>query len=262
MASSDTLNDWGEVSARVRRMYDDYGWSEEDGVTHDADACEDLRAVAAPYVSACRLRCNRPLTGGDRILDFGSGPIQYPEYLTYSEKYDKRVCVDLSARGLEGARTKLGDRGEYHCGNILELDLPENGHDAVVSLHVLYHNHKDVQATIVRRLLSLVRPGKPVVIVYSNPAYLPAATAGRVRRWLRPPGDDQIYFYRHPLSWWRQFEDAAEVAITPWRSLTTRDQKLFVRSRKGFERLWAFEEAHPALAVKLANYPMITLTKR
>ena len=48
--STNALGEWSEVSARVRRMYDDYGWSEEGGVTHDADACEDLRAVAAPYV--------------------------------------------------------------------------------------------------------------------------------------------------------------------------------------------------------------------
>ena len=33
---------------------------------------------------------------GDLFLDAGSGPVQYPEYLTYSEGYRYRVCADIS----------------------------------------------------------------------------------------------------------------------------------------------------------------------
>ena len=50
---------------------------------------EDLRPVSRPYIHNCHLRVMRHLKPEGRfLLDAGSGPVQYPEYLEYSRDYD------------------------------------------------------------------------------------------------------------------------------------------------------------------------------
>jgi len=63
------------------------------------------------YIHKCHLRVNRYLNNQGRyLLDAGSGPIQYPEYLTYSEGYEVRICVDISFLALQEAQTNLAIR--------------------------------------------------------------------------------------------------------------------------------------------------------
>ena len=93
------MSDVETVTNQVKNFYETKGWTQVGDVTSDAAAFEDLREAARSYVSACRLRVLKHLPkGGHRLLDMASGPIQYPEYLKYSEGFDTRVCVDLSAR--------------------------------------------------------------------------------------------------------------------------------------------------------------------
>ncbi len=62
--------------------------------------------VARDYIHRCHLRVNRYIAShGDFLLDAGSGPVQWPEYLTYSEGYRFRVCLDISITALKEART-------------------------------------------------------------------------------------------------------------------------------------------------------------
>jgi hypothetical protein len=61
-------------------------------------------------VSSVRNRIKEHLGSGDILLDIGCGPIQYPEYLEYSEHFGKRLCLDLSNEALKIAKMKLGDR--------------------------------------------------------------------------------------------------------------------------------------------------------
>src|ERR1022692_2549557 len=89
---------------RLRNFYSTVGWEEQHGINEDARRFEDLRENARDYVSRCRLRVLRHLPAtGDKILDMGSGPIQYPEYLEYSKAFAKRYCVDLSVDALKSA---------------------------------------------------------------------------------------------------------------------------------------------------------------
>ena len=61
--------------------------------------------------------CNEDMTASDLVgrflLDAGSGPVQYDEYLTYSQDYRYRVCMDLSVVALQEARKRLGEKGIY-----------------------------------------------------------------------------------------------------------------------------------------------------
>ncbi|MEW6242318.1 MAG: hypothetical protein AB1564_16065, partial [Chloroflexota bacterium] len=99
---------------QVREFYDQVGWSQVGEGLYQNARYEDLRPVSREYIHKCHLRVNRHLAPrGDFLLDAGSGPVQWPEYLTYSEGYRFRVCADISITALREARTRLGARGLY-----------------------------------------------------------------------------------------------------------------------------------------------------
>ena len=76
------------IKQEVQDFYNRVGWQEiSEGVYQNA-TFEDLRPVARAYIHRCHLRVLRHLRQqGTFLLDAGSGPIQYPEYLEYSKKY-------------------------------------------------------------------------------------------------------------------------------------------------------------------------------
>jgi SAM-dependent methyltransferase len=264
-----------EAEARVAEFYGSVGWDTEGEITEDARRWEDLREHAASYVSRCRLRVARHLPqGGQYLLDMASGPIQYPEYLEFSKHFDQRYCVDLSSQALAAAKRRIGDHGVFLHGSFFDLDLDDDFFDGAVSLHTIYHMDRDRQEEAVRKLLRITRPGKPVIVVYSNPhtitdgfglpRKLRRAVGRLVRRNKNP--EPSVYFYAHPLRWWRRFEDVAEVSIWPWRALAAHHQRrLFPDSALGarmFDALFRAEDRFPRLFVVLFQYPMIVLVKR
>ena len=255
---------------QIRDFYDNQGWRRDaagpDAVSVDARLWEDLRPSAAEYVSACRRKVLEYLPPrGNSLLDAGSGPLQYPEYLEYSAGFAKRVCVDLSQRALDEARAKLGDRGDYVCASLLDLPFPDDHFDAAVSLHTVYHVEQDQQEKAVRELLRVLKPGASAVVVYANPARLAACLLGLVRRG-RVPHPGPIYYFAHPLLWWQRFTDAATVQIVPWRSLNANESRKLIPDNalgvRMFRTVLAFERAFPKRATSWGAYPMVVLTKR
>jgi SAM-dependent methyltransferase len=255
-----------KIEEQVRDFYDHAGWHAEGGDDFaDARLWEDLRSCAAEYVSACRRKVLDFLpASGELILDAGSGPIQYPEYLEYSSGFTKRVCVDISQRALDEARGKLGDRGDYVRASLLELPFADNHFDAAVSLHTIYHIESDRQERAVREVLRVLKPGARAVVVYANPDRL----AGRLKRLIRRtkgPDEGPIYFFAHPLSWWGRFSDEASVEIVSWRSLNANESRKVVPDNAlgtaAFRAVLRFERRFPTRAARWGCYPMIVLTK-
>jgi SAM-dependent methyltransferase len=257
------------IEDQVRDFYEKRGWQPDAGgpgaVYADAALWEDLRPCAAEYVSACRRKVlELLLEGGEVILDAGSGPIQYPEYLEYSRGFEKRVCVDLSQRALDEARNKLGERGDYVLASLLDLPFPEDHFDAAVSLHTIYHIDRDQQENAVRQVIRVLKPGARAVVVYANPDRLTARLMrlAHRRRGSRP---SPIYFFAHPLSWWERFADSADVELRPWRSLNANEsRKLVPDNALGIRMLravLAFERSFPGSARRWGCYPMVVLTK-
>ena len=87
---------------QVREFYDQIGWSQVgDGLYQNA-RYEDLRPVSREYIEKCHMRVKRHLAPhGDLLLDAGSGPVQWPAYLKYSEGYRYRfglVHVDYATQ--------------------------------------------------------------------------------------------------------------------------------------------------------------------
>jgi ubiquinone/menaquinone biosynthesis C-methylase UbiE len=271
---------------KVAAFYENVGWESAGTVTEDAKRYEDLRECAREYVSRCRLRVLRHIPPeGTNLLDMASGPIQYDEYLEYSKGYEKRYCVDLSAKALAAAEKRIGDHGVFLCGSFFDIgELRDDFFDCAISLHTIYHIDRDRQEEAVRKLIRLTRPGRPVIIVYTNPNtwigsiesalywLKPRRVAARLKRWVtrRSPAarrkQSDLYYYGHPLGWWNRFEDEAELRILPWRSFSSRHQKMFFpdnRLGRGMLRiLFRLEERFPGFFVRHFQYPMIVLKRR
>jgi ubiquinone/menaquinone biosynthesis C-methylase UbiE len=125
---------------QVRQFYDRVGWQEVSEGMYQNASYEDLRPVSRKYIQRCHLRVNRFLPPkGNLLLDAGSGPIQYPEYLTYSEHYRKRVCVDISIVALQEARKRIQDHGWFVVADVAYLPFANETFDGIVSLHTLHH---------------------------------------------------------------------------------------------------------------------------
>ena len=266
-----------DAEDRVSKFYNTAGWKTKEEITEDARRWEDIREHAKEYVSRCRLRVLRHIpSNGENILDMASGPIQYKEYLEYSKNFKKRYCVDLSSGALETAKNKIGDHGVFLHGSFFDIPLEEDFFDCAVSLHTIYHIDKDRQEEAVRKLIKVTKPGKPVIIVYSNSNTIMASlrkslllrVLRRVKRFLKKPGQTikkeeslDLYFYAHPVEWWNRFNDVARVKILPWRSFSSDSQKILIPNNKigkiMFDILFNLEEIFSDFFVRHFQYPMI-----
>ena len=120
--------DEAEIKRNVREFYDQVGWQEvSDGIYQNA-AHEDLRPVSRDYIHKCHMRILRHIKpSGKLLLDAGSGPIQYPEYLEYSRCYQNRVCADISIVALQEARRRIGAHGLFVVADIANLPFASGG---------------------------------------------------------------------------------------------------------------------------------------
>ena len=129
----------------IREFYDQIGWQQVSNGRYQNTRYEDLRPVSQEYIHRCHMRVARHLKPEGRfLLDAGSGPIQYPEYLEYSSGYQARLCVDISLVALKEARKRIGERksgghGFFAVADIANLPFKGDAFDGVVSLHTIHH---------------------------------------------------------------------------------------------------------------------------
>ncbi len=154
------------IKEQVQSFYNHVGWREvSEGVYQNA-RFEDLRPVSREYIHRCHLRAGSFLTQkGGFLLDAGSGPIQYPEYLTYSEGFKYRVCVDISKVALTEARKRIGMHGLYVVADVSALPFQKSTFEAVISLHTLHHLPAANQKDGYLELWRVLAPGNKAVIV-------------------------------------------------------------------------------------------------
>tara|TARA_B100000029_G_scaffold470738_1_gene509797 strand:+ start:3505 stop:4260 length:756 start_codon:yes stop_codon:yes gene_type:complete len=222
----------------IYNFYNSIGWKKKNKAFEDANLFEDLRKSSKNYVSNCRKRIlNHIPKKGTHILDFASGPIQYPEYLHYSKNYKTRHCVDFSKDAIKLAKKKLGKKGKFYCGDFLKLKFKKNFFDCSISLHTIYHLDKTQQKTAIEKLIKITKPGSPIIIVYSNPDTI-------INKFKKIFGYNKtkkknIYFFCHPLKWWYQFDNHAKVDLYPWRSFASQHQKkIFFNNYLGKKMLY------------------------
>jgi len=154
------------VKKNVREFYDRVGWQKDDDVHYQNAQYEDLRPVSQEYIHRCHMRVKRHLPAeGAYLLDAGSGPVQYPEYETYSEGYHARVCMDISIVALQEARKRLGEHGLYVVGDVAHLPFRSDVFDGIVSLHTIHHVPMKDKIGAYEELYRTLTPGRQMVVV-------------------------------------------------------------------------------------------------
>ena len=283
-----------DVKREVREFYDAIGWREvSDGVYQNA-RYEDLRPVAREYIHRCHLRVRRHLPAKGRfLLDAGSGPIQYPEYLEYSRGFARRVCLDVSRQALLAARGRIGEHGLFVVGDLSALPFRPYSFDGVVSLHTLHHLPADLHADAFSELLRVLDAGGAAVVVQSwglhsslmRLARWPIAAAFSLIRAYRrmmgargqngeiggaptvDEGQPTGTFTQTPDYRWvvRHLRNLPGLEVRVWRSVSTSFLRAFIHRRLGgvfwLRILYALEEYFPHAFGRLGQYAMILFTR-
>ena len=275
---------------QVREFYDRVGWRvEKDGVYQNA-RYEDLRPVAAEYIHRCHLRVRRFLKlSGRFLLDAGSGPIQYPEYLTYSQGYQRRVCLDISIVALKEARQRIGQAGLYVVADVAALPFKPDVFDGIVSLHTLHHLTSEDQLRAYTGLLRVLAPGSSMVIVNGwNDSPLMRRLGGLVSlcerlvsRLRDNPGGEIVLeqrpetrrveptgtFVRKQNAAWlkQQLDGKMNYEIRCWRSVSVRFLRAVIHQKFAgkwlLKALYRLEERSPQWFGEKGQYPLVVVRK-
>ena len=269
----------------IRAFYDKVGWSQVGEGRYQNATYEDLRLVAQEYTHRTHLRVNQYIAeSGKYLLDSGSGPVQYLEYLTYSEGYDYRVCVDISSTALKEARQRLGEHGLYVIADIAKLPFKEDVFDGIVSLHSIHHLHVGEHPAAYNELYRTLAPERTAVVVngwgrawFFRTIHTPwrmRSVARRLWKQIRSgqkmkkkSGPLEITFVDKYDANWLKKNIGTEIPlkIYVWRSVTSITTRLYAHSWLGgrwtLRFLFKLEERFPTWLGEHGAYPLIVLEK-
>ncbi len=284
-----------QIKQEVREFYDQVGWKEiSDGIYQNA-RYEDLRPVSREYIHHCHMRIAKHLKpNGNSLLDAGSGPIQYPEYLTYSDGYNYRVCADISMQALLEARKRIGDHGLFVVSDIAALPFENSVFDGVVSLHTIHHLPIEEHFKAYNELYRVAKEGCNVVVVngWNNPPLgeifqkmrkITLRIQGFVNhRLLKTPpqygeiipgdttkspfGEKSTFVQKnHPKWFLSEIGSKLPLKIFVWRSISVKDMRTFIHPRWGgrgiLRGLFWLEERFPHWFGENGYYPLVVISK-
>lgn len=283
----------------VREFYDRVGWQITDADLYQNAQYEDLRPVSRDYIHRCHMRINRHLAQqGQYLLDAGSGPVQYPEYLTYSQGYQCRVCMDISIVALQEARKRLGAHGLYVVGDIAHLPFKSEIFDGIVSLHTIHHVPMEEKLTAYDELHRTLKPGRKMVIVngWTDAPLMEGLSRfmtiiKRLRGWwtrrnkgnyqksalavekgahqepLREDSSPKGTFVQKLNAEWlaHALHDKMDFEIYVWRSVSVSFLRAVIYPDWGgrfwLKVLYWFEERFPRLLGRIGQYPLVVISK-
>ncbi len=280
---------------KVREFYDEIGWSRESSGYYQNARYEDLRPVSAEYIHKCHLRITPYFaSGGKYLLDVGCGPIQYKEYMTYSEKYERRVCADISLTALKEARKRIADKGFFVVCDAANLPFKAECMDGMVSLHTFHHMDLVDQKKAWQETWRVLDKGKTAVVVngWTESEMMKkwqsrVEMAERIGHFIarlrgkesRPAKQDQkpvqqkatgTFVKKMDAEWIRrELSDLGDgrlkIEIRCWRSVSVRWLRALIHPPYGkiaLRRLFAKEESRPEYYGEYGQYPMIIMKKQ
>lgn len=292
----------GEVKQQVRQFYDRIGWQME-GEHYQNARYEDLRPVSQAYIHRCHMRVKQQLKPAGRfLLDAGSGPIQYPEYLTYSEGYAYRVCADISIVALQEAETRIGEHGLFVVADVANLPFAPGVFEGVVSLHTLHHLPSEEQPRAYRELYRVLAPQSSAVVVngWTESPFMrrmqPLVTlmerlfkhkndlsekarkqAEELDRKAKASGEEPVAECgKRPTGTFvrklnaeglrRELGGEMQLEILPWRSVSVRFLRAVIHDpllgRLWLRLLFWLEERYPKYFGEKGQYPMVVIRKK
>jgi SAM-dependent methyltransferase len=286
-----------EVKQQVRQFYDEIGWQEiGEGVYQNA-RYEDLRPVSKEYIHKCHLRVGFHISPrGHYMLDAGSGPIQYPEYLEYSDGYQVRVCADISIVALKEARQRIGDRdyggkGLFVVADVANLPFDGDVFDGVISLHTIHHLPITEHRKAYQELYRVLSPSKSAVVVngWQDSSIMrlfvkPIKWKNRSRKKIRSRINEirrgrttsqndvpkvnkkGTFVSKHDVDWLkREVGTLMDMEIYVWRSVSVRFLREYIHPKLGgkwfLRQLYKWEERFPQFFGEKGQYPLIVIKK-
>jgi SAM-dependent methyltransferase len=284
-----------DIKQQVREFYDQVGWMEVSEGLYQNARYEDLRPVSRHYIHSCHLRVKRHLLPEGRfLLDAGSGPIQYPEYLEYSQGYRFRVCADISIVALLEARARIKDHGLYVVADVANLPFRPDVFEGVVSLHTVHHLPEEEHLQAYYELYRVLTPGSTAAIVNGWP-FSPLMSlfnplirlSNRMRYYYRrllgkpqkpnkrkiaqqsTAGDNPkgTFTTRHDVDWIKnEVGTRMPLQIFVWRTVSVRLTRALIHPWLG-GRLWLrllywLEERFPQYFGENGQYPLLVIRKR
>ena len=276
-----------DVKQQVRKFYDQVGWQlEADGLYQNAHY-EDLRPVSAEYIHRCHGRVGRHLkTSGKYLLDAGSGPVQYEEYMEYLRDYKYRVCADISIVALMEARKKLGEKGLYVVSDIANLPFKKEVFEGVMSMHTIHHLPWEDHVRAYQELYRVLASNSTGVVVngWTDPALIGwldrlVKLVNRTRRKLgknsasikKNKHDDHekekgTFVKKYNAAWLKaELNGKVPIDILVWRSASVRFLRTFIHQKLAGKQLlrWLFalEEKYPRYFGENGQYPLIVINK-
>lgn len=284
------------IKQNVREFYDQVGWQQvSEGVYQNA-RYEDLRPVSHEYIHKCHMRVKNHLPDHGRfLLDAGSGPIQYPEYVLYSNGYDYRVCADISIQALTEARKRVGEHGLMVVADVANLPFSSEVFDGIVSLHTIHHLPLPEHPQAYNDLYRVLKPEGSAVVV--NGWHKPplGVALDRLRKFtLRVRGfiNRRILFRKSQVSEGNLAQSAQKMddtkstfveknnadwlkrtvgsqmplQILVWRSVSVKVLRTFVHDGWGGRGILRFlfwlEERFPHWFGENGQYPLVIIRKR
>ncbi len=275
-----------EVTQQVREFYDQIGWHQDEEGLYQNARYEDLRPVSQEYIHNCHLRVKRHLKPqGKYLLDAGSGPIQYPEYLEYSRAYHKRVCLDLSLVALQEARQRIGEHGLFVVADVSHLPFKREVFDGIVTLHTFHHLPGELHQQAYSELYRVAAQQSTAVVVngWDHPPLTRLLEAPlQLRRKLRgvyqawkgwlqrrsgSSAEQKATFVRKNTANQLKQDLAGlmPVEIYVWRSVSVRFLRVYIHAGLGgralLRLLYQLEERFPRFFGENGQYPLIVVRK-
>ncbi len=279
-----------EIPNQVRQFYNQIGWTmQSDGFYQNA-RYEDLRPVSAEYIHRCHLRVNRHLPAkGKYLLDAGCGPIQYPEYLTYSQNYQYRVCADISIVALKEARKRIGEHGLFVVADVSQLPFRDDCVDGAVTLHTFHHLPLEAQVKAYHEIHRMIKPGATAVVVngWTDPFLMRismwmvklvekwgkrvAQERGNATEEVNTSGSEKktakgTFIAKLTPRWLKEkIGEKIPYHIYCWRSVNVRFLRAFIHEKTAgklfLKVLYWKEEILPGFFGKVGQYPLIVISK-
>ena len=290
-----------QIKKSVREFYNQVGWQMIGDALYQNAQYEDLRPVSQEYLHRCHMRVKRHLAQeGTYFLDAGSGPVQYPVYLTYSDGYRARVCMDISIVALQEARKRVGEHGFYVVADIAHIPFKPDVFDGISALHTIHHVPMDDKGRAYEELHRTLKPGRQMVVVdgWTN-APLTVRLSGfmdfmkRLRAWrerkaseksadsaatqdvISPPVEPGKLASSSPAGTFVEKFDAdglielltgrMDFEILVWRSVSVPFLKSVIYPDWGgrfwLKVLYWLEERFPRLLGRIGQYPLVVIHK-
>ncbi|MCD6576489.1 MAG: class I SAM-dependent methyltransferase [Anaerolineaceae bacterium] len=281
------MND-SNTKQNVKRFYNQIGWQKVSEGTYQNAQYEDLRPVSREYIHKCHLRINRFLkSDGKYLLDAGSGPIQYPEYLTYSKGYQFRVCLDISIVALQEAQDRIGSKhGLFVVADVANLPFADEIFDGIVSLHTLHHLTDSDYVPAYKNLKRVLKVDCTAVIVngwdesvlmhwFNKPVLVMERiintfnpSSKEVKKNTSGVSKNPKGTFVHKLNAQRLRDLLGSdfpISISVWRSVSVRFLRAMIHpmllGKIWLWMLFRLEEMFPTFFGEKGQYPLITFTK-